>query len=109
MEENKPETMWEATQWFILENYTRAERQWWCGLFRSGGLNPEILDRADEMVRQRERVKARQPEGKPEPRKVCKPLSCKRCNSTWTPRSKEPPVQCPRCHSPYWNRERAKK
>lgn len=109
MEEDKPVTMWEATQWFILENHTRAERQWWCGLFRSGGLNPEILDRADEIGRQRAREKAQQPEGKPEPKKVCKPLTCKRCNSTWTPRGKEPPIQCPRCHSPYWNRDRAKR
>ena len=42
----------------------------------------------------------------PKPKKVCKPLTCKRCNSTWAPRSKEPPIQCPRCHSPYWNRDR---
>ena len=45
----------------------------------------------------------------PKPKPTFKPLTCKRCNRNWTPRSKEPPVQCPKCHSPYWNRERAKR
>jgi len=45
----------------------------------------------------------------PKPKPTFKPLACKRCNSTWTPRSKELPVQCPRCHSPYWNKERKKR
>jgi len=45
----------------------------------------------------------------PKPKVIFKPLSCKRCGSSWTPRSKEPPVQCPRCHSPYWNRDRVKR
>ncbi len=40
----------------------------------------------------------------PKPKVTFKPLSCKRCNSTWTPRRKEPPVQCPKCKSPYWSR-----
>jgi hypothetical protein len=44
----------------------------------------------------------------PKPKVIFKPLTCKRCSHTWTPRSKEPPVQCPKCHSPYWNRERKK-
>ncbi len=44
----------------------------------------------------------------PKPRPTFKPLTCKRCNRTWTPRSEEPPVQCPKCHSAYWNREKVK-
>ena len=44
----------------------------------------------------------------PKPKPTFKPLTCKRCNHPWTPRSKEPPVQCPKCHSPYWNRGRKK-
>ena len=44
----------------------------------------------------------------PKPKPTFKPLTCKRCNHEWTPRTKQPPVSCPKCHSPYWNRERKK-
>lgn len=44
----------------------------------------------------------------PKPKVTFKALTCKRCNHTWMPRSKEPPVQCPKCHSPYWNRDKKK-
>lgn len=43
--------MWEATQWFILENYTREERKWWTAYFRNHGLSPGILDKDDEILR----------------------------------------------------------
>jgi len=37
----------------------------------------------------------------PKPKATFTPLSGKRCNHTWTLRSKEPPVQYPKWHSPY--------
>jgi rubrerythrin len=45
----------------------------------------------------------------PKSKVTFKLLTCKRCNSTWTPRRKEPPVQCPKCLSPSWKRERVNK
>jgi hypothetical protein len=52
----------------------------------------------------------KEPCPEPSPRASLKPpykqLTCKRCNHSWTPRSKKIPTQCPKCHSPYWNRER---
>lgn len=102
MEENEAKSMWEATQWFILENYALRERQDWTATFRRAGLSPTILDQAEEILAQREREKAQQPKCEPEPPK----LTCLRCNGEWTPRSEKQPTQCPKCHSPYWKKER---
>jgi hypothetical protein len=49
------------------------------------------------------------PTPKPKPKLTLEKISCRRCNHSWTPRSKEPPVQCSRCHSPYWNRDRVER
>lgn len=43
------------------------------------------------------------------PKPTYKPLFCKRCGATWTPRKKQKPVQCPKCKSPYWNKIRVYK
>ena len=98
--------MWEATQWFILENYNKSERQWWTAYFRNGGLNPEILDRADEILRERaiEEAQEIQPHHKTELPKY----TCKRCGGSWTARKNKKPVQCPKCKSPYWDKDRKK-
>ena len=73
-------------------------RQWWILWKR---IHPEWALIPEE---------SKEPIIKPPPKtKVTfKKLTCKRCNHTWTPRSKTPPVQCPKCHSPYWNRDRMK-
>jgi len=36
------------------------------------------------------------------------PLSCKRCNHSWLPRTKKLPKVCPKCNSPYWNKKRVR-
>ncbi len=79
------ESGWPYSQWWIL--WKRIHPEW--------ALYPE---------EPKEQIKPA-----PKPKPTFKPLTCKRCNRTWTPRSKELPVQCPRCHSPYWNRDRMKK
>lgn len=44
----------------------------------------------------------------PKPKATFKQLTCKRCNRSWNPHSKNPPTQCPKCKLPYWNRNRVK-
>lgn len=34
------------------------------------------------------------------------PLTCTRCDHSWTPRNPGLPVACPKCRSPYWNKPR---
>jgi len=34
------------------------------------------------------------------------PLTCCRCDHTWTPNNPGQPVICPKCKSPYWNKPR---
>ena len=106
MEEDKPNSMWEATQQFILESFTKNERQEWTVRFRAAGLNVEILEQYLLPKPKEPIVESPQ---QPKPKIVPQKLTCKRCNRTWIPRTKQLPIQCPKCHSPYWNKERMKK
>jgi len=101
MEEDKPKSMWEATQKFILENYSGSERDFWISLFKAKF--PGSFERKEESKKPVDIIPP------PKPKVVLKPLVCKRCNRTWTPRKEELPIQCPKCRSPYWDRERVKR
>jgi len=95
-EEDKPKSMWQATQEFMFEG---PNRDYWLALFRARKLG--CLEVQEEPKKPVEIIP---PPSKP--KVILKPLVCKRCGSTWTPRSETPPTQCPKCRSPYWNREK---
>ncbi len=81
----------------LIEESTGLYQQWWI-LFKKNHPDRCLIRKEEPVIKP-----------PPKPKVTFKPLSCKRCNHTWTPRSKEPPVQCPKCHSPYWNRDRVKR
>src|SRR5260221_14242621 len=84
-------------------------------IFGFGGNNAYWRAKHPELFEEYRQKKSQKPPDKPQkpvdlppppkPKVVLKPLTCKRCNSSWTPRKEKPPVQCPTCKSPYWNRE----
>jgi hypothetical protein len=96
-EEDKPKSMWEATQRFMLEG---TNSQYWLAYKAN---HPGLFEPKEEP---RKPVAITPPS---KPKVVLKPLVCKRCDCTWTPCKEQLPVQCPKCNSPYWNRERAKR
>jgi ssDNA-binding Zn-finger/Zn-ribbon topoisomerase 1 len=92
-EEDKPKTMYEATQQFMYG----GKNSYWRAKY------PELI----EQYKQKEiSEKPVDIPPLPKPKAVFQKLSFKRCNRTWIPRSNQPPIQCPKCRSPYWNRNR---
>src|SRR6266699_1414835 len=69
----------------LIAESTGLYKDWWIMWKR---LHPEWA-----LIKKDEPIIKPPPKHKP----VLKQLTCKRCNHTWTPRSKNPPMQCPKC------------
>lgn len=111
MSRNKPRSIWEVTQWWIVESCTGAQREKWTEQFRKEGYNVTILDHFREILN----ILAIDKDADIsyddliyDNMDVIKELTCKRCGHRWMPRKIELPTQCPRCKSYYWNKDRKK-